>query len=113
MKSLVLLATVLVSASSYATTNPKILDCNISFGSDQQVTVRSTPDGLILEELTNSGSFVRRPLTEKELASGKLKLRKDSPSDAGTLTRDKDGRWFYNFDGAMGYADCTSPADGS
>jgi hypothetical protein len=84
-----------------------ILDCSLSFGPDQEVTVRKTPTGLVLEELTDSGSFIHRALTVKEYNSAKIRLRTDSPIDSGTLTY-KDGQWLYDLGGAVGYASCNS-----
>ena len=105
MKTLLVLSTLLVSASSFATPANAILDCNLSFGPDQQVTILSTPKGLILEELTESGGFRRRPITEAEFDSGKILLRKGDALNSGTLTLEG-SRWLYEFDGSVGYASC-------
>jgi hypothetical protein len=110
MKTLVALSVVLFALSSFGLDrkpkNKELLACNLSFGPDQQVVVVSTPDGLILRELTNSGSMLSRDLSQEEWDSGVLQLRTDSPIDSGTLTFEN-GEWFYDLGGAAGYAECT------
>lgn len=106
MKMFILAATALFSMSSFAAPASKIvLDCHIDFGPDQQVTVRQTSKGLILEELTNGGSYVTRPLSTAEFKSGVINLRIESSIDSGTLTL-QNGEWIYDLGGAYGTASC-------
>jgi hypothetical protein len=95
----------------------KLLDCSVFLsggGPDQQVTVRRTSKGLVLEELTNHGSMVSRPLAAAEWTSKSLRLRAD-PDDFGRgkakLFHDaKEKAWMYSYASpgwaADGYADC-------
>lgn len=108
MKSTLLALTLLLANSSaYAGTQSQVLlDCNLSFGPNQAVRVLSTPQGLVLEELTSTGSFQRRALSAQEFQSNQLRLRIESPFDSGTLTLEEDGAWFYDLGGAKGYASC-------
>ena len=108
MKTLLALGLLLFSVSSFAWPTNALLVCNLSFGPDQQVLVRTTANGLILEELTDTGSTKRRPLSEKEFKSQTLQLRIGEPYDSGTLTLQADGNWLYNLGGAVGYASCAT-----
>jgi hypothetical protein len=65
-----------------------LLDCNISFGVDQQATVLSDGTALTLRELTDSGSQVDRTLSLAEWNSEKLALRADEFGSMTTLTKD-------------------------
>ena len=107
MKTLFAISCFLISGSAFAIPSNAILDCSLSFGPDQQVTVLSTPGGLMLEELTNTGSFVRRPLSEKEFKSAKILLRQGSPLESGTLTFEN-GSWVYDLGGSIGNASCSA-----
>lgn len=107
MKLALLAFSLLVSGSSAFAAQPQVLlDCNLSFGPDQAVRVLKTDSGLVLEELTNKGSFVRRELSVEEFQSNELRLRIESPFDSGTLTLEEGGNWFYDLGGSKGYASC-------
>lgn len=110
MKTLIALSTLLVSLSAFGLDgkpkNKELLACNLSFGPDQQVVVLSTPEGLVLQELTNAGSLLSRELSQEEWESGVLRLRIDSPIDSGTLTFEN-REWYYDLGGSAGYAECT------
>jgi hypothetical protein len=113
MKTYVLIVVASVSfliftPKAFAASGAKLLVCEISFGTDQEVTVRSTPAGLVLEELDEAGSLLSRPLSAQEWASRTLQLRVDSPMDSGTLKL-KDGQWTYALaETFFGTADCTT-----
>ena len=84
-----------------------LLDCNISFGPDQQATVIGHDTTLTLRELTSSGGTVERPLAISEWTAKKLKLR----DDFGPTTLSKEnGTWVARSgDGGfseVGDADC-------
>ena len=66
----------------------KLLDCNISFGVDQQVTVISDGTSLTLRELTDSGSQEDRALSLTEWTNKKLNLRADEFGSKTTLTKE-------------------------
>ena len=70
----------------------KLLDCNISFGVDQQVTVISDGSSLTLRELTDSGSLKDRALDVAEWNREKLNLRGDGFGSKTTLTK-SNGDW--------------------
>lgn len=80
-----------------------VLNCQITSGPLQQARILKTADGLKLEELTNTGSFKLRLLSEDEIESNEIRLRADSPFEAGTLTLEENGAWFYDFTDAKGY----------
>jgi hypothetical protein len=92
-----------------------LLDCNVfesGGGPDQQVTVIQREDGLVLRELTNSGSTEERPLSEDEWASKSLTLRRDRFDGPDAVNRLwKEGRdWMNESKGGgfseYGSADC-------
>lgn len=95
------------SMAAQAQSTKVLLDCNISFGPNQAVRVLETETGLVLEELTNTGSFQRRALLQEEWASKKLGLRIESLFDKGSMTLQTDGNWYYTFGGSYGYASCS------
>lgn len=66
----------LMSASlSFAAASEKVLlNCNTSIGPDQQFTVVETANGLILRELTLSGSTKERAMAREEWKSGEIRL---------------------------------------
>jgi hypothetical protein len=107
MKSIILALSFVLSSSAFASSGAVLLDCNISSGPDQQVTVRATPEGLLLVELTNSGSVVTRALSQKEWASKSIKLRSESKFESGTMKL-VNGQWAYKIAGNMGFADCSA-----
>ena len=86
----------------------KLLDCNISFGVDQQVTVISDGSSLTLRELTNTGRTQDRALDIAEWDRRQLYLR--SEYGATTTMTKRDGDWFVRESGAgfeqSGFADC-------
>jgi hypothetical protein len=85
-----------------------LLDCNISFGPDQQATVIGNGTTLELRELTNSGSIVERALSVQEWASHKIHLRSEY-GETSTLTKDGND-WSAATTGGgfneLGFADC-------
>ena len=87
----------------------RLLDCNIGNGPDQQVVVTKANGDLTLWELTNSGRWDDRALSNAEYASGILSLRGDEWGSKATLTSE-DGAWFYELKGdgvsIQEYADC-------
>jgi len=87
----------------------KLLDCNISFGVDQQATVVSDGTSLELRELTNAGALVERALSVTEWASKKLRLRSDQFGSVTTLTKEG-ADWIARESGGgfseTGVADC-------
>lgn len=87
----------------------KLLDCNISFGVDQQVTVISDGSSLTLRELTSSGSQEDRALSVAEWTRKKLDLREDEFGSKTTLTKDGSD-WIAHESGAgveeTAIADC-------
>ena len=87
----------------------KLLDCNISFGVDQQVTVLSDGAALTLRELTDSGSQEDRALSVAEWNREKLNLRTDEFGSKTTLTKDG-ADWIAHESGAgveeTAIADC-------
>jgi hypothetical protein len=88
--------------------NGKLLDCNTSFGPDQQVTVIGDGTSLTLVELTTSGSTVTHPLSLAAWSSKKIPLRDDFGSKS-TLTKEA-GDWVERTSGGgvneIGIADC-------
>ena len=95
--------------SGHVMAGERILDCNTSLGPDQQATVIQSSEGLLLEELTTSGSFVRRPLTSVEWQSKKIRLRDDGFGSVTYLYKTNDG-WYVDSKGSgvseFGVADC-------
>ena len=92
-----------------------LLDCNVfesGGGPDQQATVVKRSTGLVLKELTNTGSMVERPLTQAEWNKQDLTLRLDRYDGPETKNRlfKKDGDWQNESVGggfsSYGYADC-------
>ena len=85
----------------------KLLDCNISFGVDQQVTVISDGSALTLRELTDSGATKDRPLALSEWTARSLHLRTVGGS---TTTLAKQGSdWIAHQSGSISeteIADC-------
>jgi hypothetical protein len=103
--------TILMVSASFAhakaePTSPTLLRCNLGFGPDQEAQVVVTEEGLVLKELTNSGSMIHRELSVEEWANKAIVLRQDTKYDRGTLEY-KDGNWEYKFEGVYGYADCS------
>jgi hypothetical protein len=87
-----------------------LLDCNTPVGPDQQVTVIDNgADGLVLRELTTSGSQQDRPLSTDEWTSGTLNLRDDGFGSTSTMSKDGND-WVVRSTGGgvneFGYADC-------
>jgi hypothetical protein len=80
MKSIILALSFVLSSSAFASSGAVLLDCNISSGPDQQVTVRATPEGL---------------------------LRSESKFESGTMKL-VNGQWAYKIAGNMGFADCSA-----
>lgn len=112
MKSLVLALSLLAlpTFATAASMGRKILVCELSFGPVAEVTIRSTLNGLVIEELRNTGSFNSRPLTDEEWTNRVIKLQVNRPEDAGTLTY-KGGEWSYaQAETFFGLADCTTGA---
>jgi hypothetical protein len=85
------LALLLLLSVSVAQAAPlKLLDCNTSFGPDQEVQVKQDGGKLMLIENTSHGSVVSRELTAAEWNSGVLNLREEFGYKT-TLTVDKRG----------------------
>lgn len=93
MKKLIL-SLVLFVAAQNAQAGERLLDCTISIGNHQQITVVEDKGSLELQELDNNGSMHRRALSQKEFESGKLNLFKDEFGGKNTLTK-KDSGWVY------------------
>jgi hypothetical protein len=106
-----------LSASADLSETKVLLDCNVfesGGGPDQEVRVEKGASGLVLRELTTSGSWIERPLSDKEWNSGDLKLRHDDvngPDALNRLYRD-DGVWMNEAKSAgwheIGVADCST-----
>ncbi len=95
-----------------------LLDCNTSFGPDQQVTVIGDGTTLTLRELTSRGSQEDHPLTTAAWASHTLTLHDDDGFGAKTTLTKEDGAWVARTSGGgvneVGDADCwvdTSPKE--
>lgn len=87
-----------------------LLDCNTSFGPDQQVTVIGDGKTLTLRELTSSGSQKDHSLSTAAWASHKLTLHDDSGFGETTTLTKEDGTWVARTSGGgvneVGDADC-------
>jgi len=97
------------------TADKVLLDCNVfegGGGPDQQATVVKRGNGLVLKELTSSGSMVERALDQAEWDKQEIKLRLeqfDGPDQVNRLYK-KDGEWLNESVGGgwatYGSADC-------
>lgn len=80
------------------TADKVLLDCNVfesGGGPDQEAIVVKRGDGLVLKELTNTGSMIERPLDQAEWDKQEIKLRLeqfDGPDQVNRLYK-KDGEW--------------------
>lgn len=108
MKALVLSALLLTTTTS-AFAAEKLLDCNISLGIDQQVTVLQNDNSLVLRELTNTGRRLERELSAAEWQGQVIQLRNGLFGDKNTLSF-RDGEWIFESVGAgahsVAVADC-------
>ena len=88
------LAVALVLAGQAASANLKVLDCSISYGEDQQVTVEQTDKGIKLTTERNMGGKKTWDITSEQLESGELNLSRDA--DEVAIFRQTDsGDWLY------------------
>lgn len=87
-----------------------LLDCNTSFGPDQQVTVIGDGKALTLRELTSSGSQEDHPLTTAAWASHELALHDSGGFGETTTLSRQGGTWVARTTGGgvneVGDADC-------
>ncbi|MES2856779.1 MAG: hypothetical protein V4692_12985 [Bdellovibrionota bacterium] len=99
MKKPVLISIALILFSMNAFAKPEVLlNCGTSLGPDQEVKVLSEDGVLYLKELTTSGRFVKRVLSQEEWDSKKLILREE-PGVVSTFTLEESGYWLMVSEG--------------
>lgn len=95
MKNFIIISILFLTAIS-AQAKRRILDCNITSGIHQNVSVEEENGKLTLVELDNTGSLHSRSLSNAEYKSGILKLVKDTTDYSCTLTK-KGNSWLYDY----------------
>ncbi|MGZ3693590.1 MAG: hypothetical protein ACXWQO_05330 [Bdellovibrionota bacterium] len=99
----------LLMFTSSAQANTTLLDCNVE-GGDQQVKVVQSLQGLELQELSGSGRWTSRALSQKEWNSQTLRLNGGSGETYLMYYDNNDKAWLYKNVGSsfrqFGTADC-------
>lgn len=106
MKTLIVLMTLVSSIQAGAAT--VLLNCNTDFAHDQEVSVVEDGGKLFFRELTRSGSWQSRELSQAEWQSGRIAMRTSREGEKGVFYRSGKS-WMYEVTGmgrSVGYADC-------
>ena len=97
MKNILVISALVLSSFS-AQAKQRILNCDISNGVHQNVSIEENGGKLELLEVSNTGTMVSRVIDQKELDSGILELNAGKYGGTATLTQVDLKKWIYTYE---------------